>query len=74
MVREKQTGDVYAIKSMRKEAARAAGAAEDERDVLANSNSPWLPKLQYAFQVNNAYILLCRLSNGSTIWISRFFF
>lgn len=54
MVREKQTGDVYALKNMRKEAvrARAAGAAEDERDVLASSNSHWLPKLQYAFQVS----------------------
>lgn len=58
MIREKQTGDVYALKSLRKEAvrSRAAGAAEDERDVLASSNSPWLPKLQYAFQVQNIYI------------------
>lgn len=53
MVREKETGDVYALKTMRKEQARkrAVGAAEDERDVLANATGPWMPRLQYAFQV-----------------------
>lgn len=53
MVREKQTCDVYALKTLRKEEARkrAVASTEDERDVLANANSPWIPRLQYAFQV-----------------------
>lgn len=53
MVREKETSDVYALKILRKEEARkrVANGAEDERDVLANATGPWIPKLQYAFQV-----------------------
>lgn len=52
MVREKQTHDVYALKTVRKELARKRVAgAEDERDVLATATSAWMPKLQYAFQV-----------------------
>lgn len=52
MVREKQTGDVYALKTLRKEQSRKR-AADDERDVLANATGNWIPKLQYAFQVSN---------------------
>lgn len=53
MVREKETSDVYALKILHKEQARkrVACGAVDERDVLANANAPWIPKLQYAFQV-----------------------
>lgn len=51
MVREKQTGDVYAMKTLRKEQARKR--ADDERDVLATATGPWIPKLQYAFQVRS---------------------
>ena len=52
MVREKQTGDVYALKSVRKEQARKRViGAEDERDILANASGQWTPRLQYAFQV-----------------------
>lgn len=50
MVREKQTGDVYAMKTLRKEQSRKR--ADEERDVLATATGPWLPKLQYAFQVS----------------------
>lgn len=52
MVREKQTGDVYALKTLRKEQSRKR-AADEERDVLATASGPWLPKLQYAFQVSS---------------------
>lgn len=53
MVREKQSGDVYALKTLRKEQSRkrAIACTEDERDVLASTTSPWIPRLQYAFQV-----------------------
>lgn len=52
MVREKQTSDVYAMKTLRKDAAaRSAHGAADERAVLGAGDGRWLPKLQYAFQV-----------------------
>lgn len=53
MVREKQTSDVYALKTLRKEAAaRRALSAADERAVLGAGAGPWFPRLQYAFQVS----------------------
>lgn len=59
MVREKHTGDVYALKSLRKESAisrRGVACYEEERDVLAAGAAPWLVKLQYAFQVHCLYL------------------
>ncbi|XP_045516259.1 citron Rho-interacting kinase-like isoform X2 [Pieris brassicae] len=74
MVREKQTGDVYALKSVRKEQARkkVSGAA-DERDILASASGQWIPKLQYAFQDNNNLYLVMELCNGGDLagFISR---
>ncbi|XP_053617413.1 citron rho-interacting kinase-like isoform X2 [Plodia interpunctella] len=69
MVREKETGDVYAMKTLRKEQSRKhrAGAAEDERDVLANANSPWIPRLQYAFQDNSHLYLVMELCAGGAL-------
>ncbi|KAL4711782.1 hypothetical protein ACJJTC_005951 [Scirpophaga incertulas] len=67
MIREKETGDVYALKTLRKEDARKqnGSAAEDERDVLANGNGPWIPKLQYAFQdTSNLYLVMELCSGG----------
>ncbi|XP_072934442.1 uncharacterized protein [Epargyreus clarus] len=68
MVREKQTGDVYALKSVRKEQARrrVAGAG-DERDVLATANGPWIPHLQYAFQDSSMLYLVMELCNGGDL-------
>lgn len=58
MVREKQTADVYALKSVRKEQARKrVVGAEDERDILATASGNWIPKLQYAFQVNLVFFI-----------------
>ncbi|CAK1590353.1 unnamed protein product [Parnassius mnemosyne] len=69
MVREKETSDVYALKTMRKEQARkrVASGAEDERDVLANANGPWIPKLQYAFQDSSNLYLVMELCNGGDL-------
>ncbi|XP_060806753.1 citron rho-interacting kinase [Amyelois transitella] len=69
MVREKETGDVYALKTLRKEQSRKqrTGAAEDERDVLATANSPWIPRLQYAFQDNNNLYLVMELCLGGDL-------
>lgn len=59
MVREKQTSDVYALKSIRKDQARKrVSGAEDERDILANAAGCWIPRLQYAFQVHFNLILI----------------
>ncbi|XP_038215330.1 citron Rho-interacting kinase-like isoform X2 [Zerene cesonia] len=68
MVREKQTGDVYALKSVRKEQARkrVSGAA-DERDILATASGQWIPKLQYAFQDNSNLYLVMELCNGGDL-------
>ncbi|CAG9104296.1 unnamed protein product [Plutella xylostella] len=68
MVREKQTGDVYALKVVRKEAAaRRAACAGDERDVLAAAAAPCLPKLQYAFQDNTNLYLVMELCSGGDL-------
>ncbi|CAH2052087.1 unnamed protein product, partial [Iphiclides podalirius] len=69
MVREKETSDVYALKILRKEQARkrVAIGTEDERDVLANANGPWIPKLQYAFQDNSNLYLVMELCNGGDL-------
>ncbi|CAH2093859.1 unnamed protein product [Euphydryas editha] len=60
MVREKQTADVYALKSIRKDQARKrVSGAEDERDILANATGYWIPRLQYAFQdATNLYLVM----------------
>ncbi|XP_063832966.1 probable serine/threonine-protein kinase ndrA [Ostrinia nubilalis] len=67
MVREKETSDVYAMKTMRKEEARKRATAEDERDVLANANGPWMPRLQYAFQDNSNLYLVMELCSGGDL-------
>ncbi|XP_075983571.1 uncharacterized protein LOC142981496 isoform X2 [Anticarsia gemmatalis] len=66
MVREKQTGDVYALKTLRKEQSRKR-AADDERDVLATATGPWIPKLQYAFQDSNNLYLVMELCCGGDL-------
>ncbi|XP_028176042.1 citron Rho-interacting kinase-like [Ostrinia furnacalis] len=67
MVREKETSDVYAMKTMRKEEARKRATTEDERDVLANANGPWMPRLQYAFQDNSNLYLVMELCSGGDL-------
>lgn len=65
MVREKQTGDVYAMKTLRKEQSRKR--ADEERDVLATATGPWLPKLQYAFQDSSNLYLVMELCCGGDL-------
>lgn len=68
VVREKQTGDVYAMKSVRKESSLKAGAAsslEEERTILASGASPWLLALQYAFQdAGQLYLVMEFMAGG----------
>ncbi|KAM9371657.1 citron Rho-interacting kinase isoform 1-T1 [Phaethornis superciliosus] len=62
VVREKITGDVYAMKVMNKESLLAQEHVtffEEERTILSQSNSPWIPQLQYAFQdKKNLYLVM----------------
>ncbi|XP_068268500.1 citron Rho-interacting kinase [Nyctibius grandis] len=62
VVREKVTGDVYAMKVMSKESLLAqehVSFFEEERHILSQSTSPWIPQLQYAFQdKKNLYLVM----------------
>uniref|UniRef100_A0A8C8ASR4 Citron Rho-interacting kinase n=1 Tax=Otus sunia TaxID=257818 RepID=A0A8C8ASR4_9STRI len=62
VVREKVTGDVYAMKVMSKESLLAqehVSFFEEERSILSQSSSPWIPQLQYAFQdKKNLYLVM----------------
>ncbi|KAJ7401162.1 Citron Rho-interacting kinase [Pitangus sulphuratus] len=62
VVREKVTGDIYAMKVMSKETLLAqehVSFFEEERSILAQSTSPWIPQLQYAFQdKKNLYLVM----------------
>nr|XP_030716234.1 citron Rho-interacting kinase isoform X8 [Globicephala melas] len=62
VVREKATGDIYAMKVMKKKALLAQEQVsyfEEEQNILSQSTSPWIPRLQYAFQdKNNLYLVM----------------
>lgn len=54
VVKEKFTGDIYAMKTLKKDITlkhQNIAFFEEERDIMALSKSNWLVKLQYAFQV-----------------------
>ncbi|ENN75042.1 hypothetical protein YQE_08357, partial [Dendroctonus ponderosae] len=51
VVKEKQTGDIYAMKTIRKfDNGTKRMSFEEERDIMAFGDSPWLTSLQYSFQ------------------------
>ncbi|NWY53396.1 CTRO kinase, partial [Chionis minor] len=62
VVREKATGDVYAMKVMSKESLLVqehVSFFEEERSILSENTSPWIPQLQYAFQdKKNLYLVM----------------
>ena len=61
LAREKQTGDVYAMKTLRKSDTLGNNRAyfENERDIMATATSPWITSLQYAFQdMHNLYMVM----------------
>nr|XP_043879438.1 citron Rho-interacting kinase isoform X2 [Solea senegalensis] len=68
VVREKATGDVCALKVMDKKILRAQEnevSHEEERKILALSNSPWIPQLLYAFQdKEHVYLAMEYLPGG----------
>uniref|UniRef100_A0A8C6K1H3 Citron Rho-interacting kinase n=1 Tax=Melopsittacus undulatus TaxID=13146 RepID=A0A8C6K1H3_MELUD len=62
VVREKATGDVYAMKVMSKESLLAQehmSFFEEERSILSQSTSPWIPQLQYnIFSIYELYLMV----------------
>ncbi|CAL1290237.1 unnamed protein product [Larinioides sclopetarius] len=67
VVREKATGDVYAMKVLRKQetlSQQNMAFYEEERDIMAKTTSPWLTKLQYAFQDNQHLYLIMEFHPG----------
>lgn len=61
VVKERQTGDVYAMKVLRKSDSlnQQCASFEEERDIMALSKSEWLTSLQYAFQdATNLYFVM----------------
>ncbi|GBP74880.1 hypothetical protein EVAR_57104_1 [Eumeta japonica] len=70
MVREKHSGDIYALKTLKKEAAltrRGVACYEEERDILAAGAVPWLVKLQYAFQDTANLFLVMEFCPGGDL-------
>ncbi|XP_074976313.1 citron Rho-interacting kinase isoform X4 [Caretta caretta] len=62
VVREKVTGDVYAMKVMSKESLLArehVSFFKEERSILSRSSGTWIPQLHYAFQdKKNLYLVM----------------
>lgn len=61
VVKEKQTSDIYAMKTVKKSVflANKSSTFEEERNIMACSNSPWITSLQYAFQdINHLYFVM----------------
>ncbi|KFQ72537.1 Citron Rho-interacting kinase, partial [Phaethon lepturus] len=70
VVREKITGDVYAMKVMSKESLLAqehVSFFEEERSILSQSTSPWIPQLQYAFQDKKSLYLVMEYQPGGDL-------
>ncbi|CAM9204471.1 unnamed protein product [Choristocarpus tenellus] len=68
LVRKRETGDVYALKSMLKDhmiMKNQVTHVKAERDVMAEADDPWIVKLQYSFQDDvNLYMVMEFLPGG----------
>ncbi|KAI4463668.1 myotonic dystrophy s/t kinase-related [Holotrichia oblita] len=61
LVKEIQTGDIYAMKTIKKYKSleQKYTSFEEERNIMAFSLSPWITKLQYAFHDSaNLYFIM----------------
>ncbi|XP_053135090.1 citron Rho-interacting kinase isoform X17 [Hemicordylus capensis] len=70
VVREKATGDVYAMKVISKKALLAQDHIfffEEERNILSRNTSPWIPELHYAFQDNKNLYLVMQYQPGGDL-------
>ncbi|XP_039517455.1 citron rho-interacting kinase isoform X2 [Pimephales promelas] len=71
VVKERATGDVYAMKIMDKTSLRSQDKVaffEEERAILALNSSPWIPQLQHAFQdQQHVYLVMEYLPGGDLL-------
>lgn len=69
-MQEKQTGDIYAMKTLRKSDSlnQATASYEEERDIMALTDSPWLTQLQYAFQDSGHLYLVMEFHPGGDLY------
>ncbi|XP_064210252.1 citron rho-interacting kinase isoform X4 [Anguilla rostrata] len=68
VVKERATGDIYAMKIMNKTCLRSMdnmASYEEERGILSLNSSPWIPQLQHAFQdKDNIYLVMEYMPGG----------
>ncbi|XP_076037346.1 citron rho-interacting kinase sticky [Oratosquilla oratoria] len=70
VVREKQSEKVFALKSIRKSdtlSQELVAFYEEERDIMAKAVSPWITKLQYAFQDDQLLYLVMEFHPGGDL-------
>ncbi|XP_056122652.1 citron rho-interacting kinase isoform X5 [Rhinichthys klamathensis goyatoka] len=70
VVKERATGDVYAMKIMDKTSLRSQDKVaffEEERAILALNSSPWIPQLQHAFQDQHHVCLVMEYLPGGDL-------
>ncbi|XP_071493466.1 citron Rho-interacting kinase-like [Diadema antillarum] len=70
VVREKVTGDVYAMKVLHKAdtlSKENVAFYEEERDIMARASSHWLTRLQYAFQDDDNLYLIMEFHPGGDL-------
>ncbi|XP_042220516.1 citron rho-interacting kinase-like [Homarus americanus] len=70
VVREKATGNVFALKSLRKSdtlSLQHIAFYEEERDIMAKATSPWITQLQYAFQDTQQLYLVMEFHPGGDL-------
>ncbi|XP_055624614.1 citron rho-interacting kinase [Toxorhynchites rutilus septentrionalis] len=66
LVSEKKTGEVYAMKKMRK-AIVTSTQIHEERDIMAARRSDWITPLQYAFQDQECLYLVMEYLPGGDL-------
>jgi len=75
LARKKATGDVYAIKQLKKSEMRTKNEREhvrNERNVLALADNPFVVKMYYSFQTEkNLYMVMEYLNGGDCFSILR---
>lgn len=71
LVRKKSSGELYAMKSLRKEEMIEQGQVENvksEKKVLQHLNNPFLVKLSYCFQTSDKIFLVMDFMKGGELF------
>lgn len=62
VVKDKQSGDIFAMKTLKKSqtlAQESVAFYDEEREIMALCNNPWITALQYAFHdIHNLYLVM----------------